>query len=353
MVDIYRPLSELKTLLDGWQPRAVLTEWLPGITDEIITWGWPTVIAPADLSMSGVGAVDVDDFAVGQSAAEHFLGNGLKHYAFLGAKTHYAEQRLAGFRSALKKVNVEEPWIHWRESDHQRQYIEYWHESTDALHQWLRDLPKPIGVFAAHDPLGRACAEACDELGVSIPDEVGIIGVNDDELVCELTHPELSSISIPWRRIGEQAGRMIEDRLNGRPFPEQPILLPPGGVTRRRSSDFMAVDDPRVSRALQIFRQEVFSGITVGEIADRAAIPRRTLEHWFRKNLSVSPKEELTRLRIQRAQQLLIETEWGIERIAEAVGYSASERFSVIFKEKNGENPSKYRRRLRTAHVVT
>ncbi|MGB0372267.1 MAG: substrate-binding domain-containing protein [Opitutales bacterium] len=347
LVDIYRPLDELKGLLDRWKPEAVLTEWLPGITDTIISWGWPTVVAPGDVSLKGVGTVDVDDEAVGRLAAEHFVGNGLRNFAFFGTDTHYTNQRLLGFREGLQAVGMDEPEVQWREMDQRRQYIEYWHESTDSLNDWLRGLPKPVGLFVAHDPLGRACAEACDVLGIRIPDEIAILGVNDDALVCELTSPELSSVSIPWRQIGERAGEMIEHFLSGEPFPEKPILLPPGGIRRRRSSDFVAVEDPRIRRALQVMRDEVYSGITVSEIARSASIPRRTLEHWFRNNLSMSPKEELTRMRVGRSQQLLLETDWSIERIAETVGYSSAERFAVVFKQRVDSSPSMYRKRMR------
>ena len=348
LVDIYRPIDELKQLIDGWRPEAILTEWLPGITEQILSWGYPTVVAPADVGHTGAGCVDVDDAAVGRQVAEHFLSNGLRHFAFIGSRIHYAHQRLAGFEAALEKAGAEAPAVSWRAFEDRRQYIEYWHESTDDLHAWLKQLPKPVGLFAAHDPQGRACAEACSRLGLRIPDEVAIVGVNDDELVCELTHPELSSVQIPWKQVGAQAGAMIESRVAGEAFPEDPVILPPGGVVRRRSSDFVAVEDPRLRKALQIMRDDVYSGITVGEIAEQANMPRRSLEHWFRETLSISPKEELTRLRIKRSEELLLNTDWSIERIAEAVGYSTGERFAVAFKARNDESPSVFRKRLRS-----
>jgi LacI family transcriptional regulator len=167
VVDIYRPEAELRRLLEEWRPAGVITQSIPKIPAAILSSGIPTVVLTFDGSNPAVGRVDVDDVAVGAEAAKHLLETGLRNFAFFGKDEHYSGQRLAGFQASLRKAKKTSfSKINWPKVE--RQLIEYWHDRDDKLEQWLKALPKPVGIFATHDPMGRFLAEACRHCGFRI-----------------------------------------------------------------------------------------------------------------------------------------------------------------------------------------
>ena len=354
LIDIYRPLDELKQLLKQWKPVGLILEWMPEVSPELLDLGIPTVVSVKNMEPGGPPSVDVDDDRVGQLAAHHLIGLDLRHFAFLGEPMPYAHERCEAFSRTLREhgfdceVYFEPPRAH-------RKYIEHWHESDSRLIRWLKALPKPVGIFAAHDPSGRLLAECCHQIGILIPDQVAIIGANNDHHVCGMTYPPLSSIEIPWDMIGYESAKLMEEILRDKSssrLSRPPLLIPPTRVVSRRSSDFLSVSSPVLSRALEYIRENATEGITVKDVIDTLHVSRRSLEREIRQMLNRSLHEEIIRQRIEHAKRLLAHQDIPIDEVAELSGFSRVERLSVNFRKLEQCTPSAFRRMSRTGSPV-
>ncbi len=349
LVDIYRHPEDLCKLLKEWQPAALLTEWIAEITPGFLIPGLPTLMITDRHNTDDWWRLDVENETVGRMAADYFLRGRWSNIAFFGNETPYSEEREAGFKEALTGRAISyQRFI--QKGGMQRQYIEHWHESDEQLGIWLQQLEKPVAIFAAHDPLGRTLAEACRDRGISIPEAVSILGVNNDELVCEMTNPPLSSIAIPWDQLGYRAGACLEMVLSsGQKIvrPEKLNDIAPGEIVERGSTKLTALDDPQLRRALAWMRENACTGKSIGHMVEELRISRRGLETAFRKQLLRSPREEMIRLRMERAKTLLRRTDWNLAIIGERCGFSSAELFGVNFKKHSGDSPGRFRRKAR------
>ncbi|MFT5634365.1 MAG: LacI family transcriptional regulator [Rubritalea sp.] len=345
ILSIRRPVDELKALLTELNPSALITEWLPEVTEELLELGIPTVIAATDDQYPGVTSIDVNDWQVGAEAARAFAQAGYQSFACLGNATHYSDQRIEGFcRELGGSAQVS---IHQEEAFNEVRYSEDFAQPCEALHSWLESLPKPVGIFAVHDPLGRFLCGVSREMGLRIPEEVAVIGANNDDLVCGLSYPMLSSVSIPWDTIGEAVGEAVRSLLSGEPSPSEPILVPAGGVVLRHSANHLAVEDPTLRRAMTYFSEHIQEPITIEILCNNLRIARRGLEQKFREYFHCTPWEMLCKLRVSRAKQLLTETNHPISIISELSGFNDPERMAVVFKRVEGMPPSAYRKGVR------
>lgn len=346
VVDNYRPADELRRMLEDWRPAGIITQAIPAIPPAILNSGIPIVVLAYDGPMPKVGRVDVDDIAIGRVAADHLLETGLRNFAYFGKDEHYCAQRLVGFRARLRAApiasfsSIKRPKVN-------RQLIEYWHDRDEKVEHWLKELPKPVGVFAAHDPMGRYLAEACRHCGFRIPEDVAIVAADGDDLVCHLTHPPLSSVRIPWNKVGFEAARLMEQILATGKVPRKPVLIPPDSVSARLSSDLLAVAQPRLQQALRTIRERACEGLTVKELLEVVPVTRRRLEQEFQAHLKRTPRDEIIRVRIQTARELLSRTDLSMPFVAERCGFGSAERFSVVFSNEEGIPPTRYRERFR------
>ncbi len=349
MVDITRPLEELKELLRRWKPAGIIVEWLPNVTEEIVSVGIPSVVTVGDVQNLNVPSLDVDDRRVGELAAVHLLGLSLESFAFIGEPTHYGRQREEAFRERILKEGYDCESL-FRRPTIARKYIEHWHEVRPELVQWLKNLPKPVGVFAAHDPMGRLVAETCRLEGIRIPEEVAIIGANNDPHICGLTYPPLSSIEIPWEDIGYETARTMENCLRDPQQPDlEPVLVSPTQVVPRRSSDFLSVSSPEVARALEFIHENTNSRMSVNDVVRESGTSRRNLEREFRRIKDTTILGEITRVRIDRSKPLLRRMDMSIEQVAEVCGFGRHERFTTNFRKWEGCTPRDYRKRFRVS----
>jgi len=340
IVSIHRPIDELLELLRDLKPNGLITEWLPDVTDALLKLGLPTVIADTDFSYPGVVSIDVDDRAVGAAAAEAFQQAGFRHFACLGNGTPYSGQRIDGFLQAVDSPVS----VHTEPAFGDARYSEHFAAPSAKLRGWLESLPQPVGIFAVHDPLGRFLSSTCQQLGISVPEQVAVIGANNDELVCGLSHPMLSSVAIPWDAIGALVGEWMQTLLTqGRP-PVMPILVQPGGVVMRHSANHLAVEDPQLRRAMSYLSERAQDPISVGQMCDELRLARRSLERKFKEFYQCTPWEMLCRLRVGRAKQLLAQTNHPISRISDLCGFNDAERMAVVFKRVTGAVPSSFRK---------
>lgn len=340
IVSIHRPIDELLDLLRDLRPGGLITEWLPEVTEAMLKLGLPSVIADTDFSYPGVVSIDVDDRAVGAAAAEAFRQAGFRSFACLGNGTPYSGQRIDGFLQATDgPVSV-----HSETTFRDARYSEHFTAPSPSLCRWLESLPKPVGVFAVHDPLGRFLCSTCQQLGLTVPEQVAVVGANNDDLVCGLSYPMLSSVSIPWDAIGALVGESMQGLLDGQRAPVAPILVPPGGVVMRHSANYLAVDDLQLRRAMSYLSERMQDPVRIGQMCRELSVARRSLERKFKEFYRCTPWQMLCRLRVARAKQLLVQTNHPISRIAEFCGFSDPERMAVVFKRLTTEAPSSFRK---------
>ena len=345
IVSIHRPMQELEKLLRDLEPDGLITEWLNDKTEALLELGLgaPTVIVDTDFCYPGVVSVDVDDYAVGREAAQAFRQSGLKSFACLGNGQPYSDQRVEGFREAVG--DEAEFASHTVTGFEDTRYSESFIRANPALRKWLDELPKPVGIFAVHDPLGRFLCGACQQMDLKIPEDVSVIGANNDDLVCGLTHPMLSSVAIPWDSIGETAGEAMQRLINGEiSESSEARLVPPSGVVLRHSANHFAVDDPMLRRAMSYLSDRMQDPISVGTMCRDLRVARRTLERKFREHYRCTPWEMLCQLRVNQAKQLLANSNHPVSLISELCGFHDPERMAVVFKRLTGMPPSQYRK---------
>ena len=339
IIDLYRQRDLLLASLCEWKPCAIITEWHPGLTEALLELGCPVVIVPSDEPIEGVYRVDIDDIAIGRLAAEHLISRGYQNFAFVGrGDAHYAKQRLEGFQSVVGEVAV-----YWEEFRDWRQYDEYWREPDEDMVGWLAAQATPLGIFTAHDPTGRHVLEAAAQAGLEVPFAVGVISANDDETVCEMANPALSSIRLPWRRLAAEVVLTLEAIWAGKK-PTSPVLVPPLDIITRGSSSYEAVSDPVVRRAMQLLVERISSILSVEDWAAKVGVSRRVLERRFQATLGRSPHSMIHHERVARAKNLLTTTDLPVAIIAERCGFQSNERLTVNFREIVGTPPAAYRR---------
>lgn len=345
VISIHRPISELHALIRNLGPSGLITEWLPEVTEALLELGLPTVIADTDFTYPGIVSVDVNDWAVGREAALAFSRAGFQSFACLGNETPYSQQRIEGF---CQEIGQSVP-VHIEPGLEAGPYSEYFSTPSQALTRWLKSLPKPVGIFAVHDPLGRYICSAAESVAMQIPDEISVIAANDDALVCGLSYPMLSSVSIPWHTLGELVVERMQGLLRGEPSPIEPQLVEPGGVVFRHSANHLAVEDAMLRTAMSYMSERMLDPIDIGTMCHELRMSRRTLERKFKEYYRMTPWEMLCKLRVTLAKKLVIETNHSMARIAELSGFNDPERMAVTFKRLLRQPPSSFRRKLSKA----
>jgi LacI family transcriptional regulator len=297
--------------------------------------------------------VGIDDHAVGAAAAAHFLERGFRHFAFVGHTDHaYSTRRERGFAESLRMAGHSPACF--REAGRFDPRGRVW-ALDPRLSRWVRALPKPVGLFACNDVWGCQLSEACRQSEVAVPEEVAILGVDNDDLLCELARPSLSSVAVPGEAIGFEAAALLDRMLSRGPGEARPgtrkppLLLPPRQVVTRRSSDILAVDDPYVAEALGVIRRRAGRAMSVDDVVDLVPLSRRSLERRFRSCLGRGVWEEIRRVQLERAKELLAGTELPMSAVAAAAGFSESKQLSVVFRQETRMTPTAFRRQTRPA----
>lgn len=291
----------------------------------------------------GFHAFRSNDKLIGDMAAEHLLERGLRNFAYVGFSGEaWSLRRLAGFQDRLAQnkfeVNVfESPW-----APLQNQSFD---NSLEQISSWLKELPKPIGVMACNDVRGQHVLSACRSLEIFVPEEVSIIGVDNDELHCSLSSPPLSSVIPDSETIGFEAAKKLASLLNGESTSERLQQVDPIGIATRQSTETIAVDDPDIAAAIAFMRENACRGISVDDVIDAISISRSSLERGMRRYLSRSPRQEIRRNQLKRACRFLTETDLALDKIAEQCGYKHPEYMHVVFKRETGITPGEYRKK--------
>lgn len=305
----------------------------------------PAVDVSFGLEHSPFPRVVTDSLATTRLAAEHLLERGFTNFGYCGeSRYHWSRLRsdlFAGqIRSAGHKCAI-------FESHGKHGRGDAWELELDAIAEWLQKLSKPVGIMACYDIRGQQVLEACRRLNIAVPDEVAVIGVHNDELLCELCDPPLSSVIPNARRAGYEAAALLDRMMRGEKIPSQRLLLAPVGVATRQSTDVVAVSDPQISRAVRFIREHACEGITVEEVLKAVPMSRTSLERRFKQLLSRTLHDEILRVKIDRAKSMLATTDLTMALISERAGFEHVEYFSVAFKRIVGDTPGRFRTRHR------
>ena len=338
------PQEEILQTLREWRPDGIIAHLMtPEVARVITRMRKPLVDTAFMLPKLKVPLVDVDHEAVGRMAAEHFLERGYTHFGFFGSsKACYAKQRKSSFCQRLGEEG-HEVLSCYAEYRPQLPMPTSWRQIDQRVRRWLRQLPKPVAIFTSNDLPARELADMCQQLELNVPEEVAILGVDNDELICEMATPPLSSIAIPAEKIGYNSAKMLDQLISGEAAPKSPILLPPLQVVTRQSTDVLAIEDSAVAAALIFIRQHAGDEIGVNDVVQASAQGRRMLECKFRELLGRTILEEIRRIRIEIAKDLLVSTNLSMPAISQRTGFSGAERFSVVFREVTGMPPREFR----------
>ncbi len=214
---------------------------------------------------------------------------------------------------------------------------------------WIKQLPKPVGILAWDDLAARDLAAACLHAQIPVPDHVAILGVNNDDLLCDSAWPPLSSINVDFAKVGYTAANQLDQLLEGKTIePAQRLIrMAPSGVAQRQSTSLLAVENGDLARAVAYIREHACDPCSVTDVLDHVPVSRRWLERQFVDHLGRTPHEEITRIRMALAQQLLRESEDGLPQVATRCGYSAVQSFSQAFHQSLGTTPAAYRKSSR------
>lgn len=289
-----------------------------------------------------IAFVTSDDEAIGRLAAEHLLDRGVTVLAFVGQESKvWSRGRAAAFQTTAAERGVP---CHLYSGDPLRNPSrEGGEDSPPELYHWLANLPTPTGVFAANDQIAEVILRAAREIGRKIPEELAVIGVDDDELIAPLTAPPLSSIDPDPFQVGIEAAKLLDALMSGAKPPANPIRVPPIGVVTRASSDIVAIDDAEVAAAVRFIRDRANLQTSVADVVAAVPLSRRPLEKRFRKLLGRSILEEIHRVHVERAKQLLAATDLQMPQVARASGFPSATRLGIVFRQGTGTTPSAYR----------
>lgn len=341
------PSPKMIKLVADWEPAGIIAGLVTTrLARAVKKLRVPVVDTATVLPRLGVPTVDVDPAAVGRLAAEYFLDKQYQNFGFFGSRVAvYARLQEQAFRQRLAKAGYE------AHSCYYEYLTEYtvrtlWREVTSRITQWLERLPKPVAVFCCEDVLSRLLADTCRQLGFRVPEDVALLGCGNDELECTLTEPTLSSIAVPAERVGYEAASLLDRLLGGEKPPERPLFLPPIGVVTRHSTDVSAIDDQIVRQAVRFIRDNATRDIRVKDIAEALAVSRRLLERRFRTLLGRSVLQEIYRVRIEHAKQLLAHTHLPVGAVAFRTGFTSPRHLDVRFRQLTGLTPRAFRRQF-------
>jgi LacI family transcriptional regulator len=305
------------------------------IASAVRACGLPTVNVSASGLAPEFPSVTSDSAAIAQQAATHLLERGMRHFGYCGDarftwSQNHGENLVTALRERRHACHVF-PSSSGDAAD--------WRKEQAKLARWLKSLPKPVGVMTCFDIRGQEVLDVCRAIGLRVPEDVAVIGQHNDELLCELCDPPLSSVIPNARRAGFQAAAMLDRLMRGQAVLQTQIQIPPIGIATRQSTDLVAVEDQRLAQAMRFIREHAHEVITVEDIARSAGISRSLLERKFREAFSQSPWDHVMQLRLRHAEQLLSQTRLSIAEIAERTGFGTPEYFSAAFRKLTGISP--------------
>lgn len=288
-----------------------------------------------NLDMPRVGN---DDEEIGRLAARHLLERGFTQFGFLGDDFHwYSRRRLGGFREVLEGEAHQGRQVHVVSVSGQG--------NIEQIRRWLGPLPKPVGVMAINDWRAISIIQVAHQLGLRVPEDIAVVGVDNNQWLTRLSSPKLTSIEPDWERVGFEAARMLDELMRGDTPTPRPWIKPLG-MTQRGSTDILIAEDPVVGRSMAYIQRNYARPITVEHLLDEVGVSRRKLESRLKHALGITPHKAICRARVDHAKELLVQSDAPMERIARQCGFGTSNQLQIVFKRTTGMTPGQYRQRF-------
>jgi LacI family transcriptional regulator len=307
----------------------------------------PIVDVRCERAHSGIPQVETDNRRVAELAFQHLWDRGFRRFAFCGFQyVSYSDARLEVFRQLAADCECSlSVYQSQGKPNTPLTTIEKWGMTDlDAISDWLDTLERPTGLFVCNDIRGQQVLNACRKHQIAVPDDLGVIGVDNDDAICMLCDPPLSSVCPDAERVGYRAAEILHGMMAGTPPEHEVEFIQPMSVCERLSTQVVAVEDRELARVCRFIRQHACDGINVGDVSQFTSLSRRQLERRFREELGRTPHEQITSTQIDRVKQLLRETDMTLEQITPIAGYSHKERLSAVFKRETGGTPGEYRK---------
>jgi LacI family transcriptional regulator len=302
-----------------------------------------------------IPSILTDNVATSWFCFEHLKERGFQHFAFCGFNgADYSDERKVRFVEAVTQAGMR---CHVYTDAHPplksdtAKYEGLGLKDGGRVASWIQKLPRPVGVMACNDMRGQQVLDACRAIGLAVPEEVAVVGVDNDEVLCDLADPPLSSVVPDTERIRYEAAVLLAEMMAGRKKPTPGTLIPPNGIIARRSTEVLAMEDLQIAAVARFIREHACEGIDVSDVLRAVPMSRSSLDRRFIKILGRSPKDEILRVRLNRVKQLLAETDFPLSLIAEKTGFEHIEYLSRIFKKKVGTTPSEFRSRSMVENI--
>jgi LacI family transcriptional regulator len=311
--------------------------------DALRAWKKPAVLVEQDPALD-LPVVRADNLAVGKMAAEYFLRRGYTHFGYIGPcyGTDYSIKRERGFFDAALEAGARIHPVGDSPYPHEPKLAGPWHDLRNGL--GLNEYPQPLAMLVDNSYHAQSVALGSRHAGIAVPEQIAIMGVDNDEVLCEGCVPPISAIDQGTFQIGYQAAELIDAMLRGQAPEEKQILVPPAGVIERQSTNTFAIDDPYIQRALAFIREKAVDAIGTAEVLQAVPVSRRYLEIRFKEKLGRTIHQEITRVRMEHVKELLRTTSMPLAEIAERTGFSYPTKMSHAFKREVGTTPSDYRK---------
>jgi LacI family transcriptional regulator len=330
----------------AWEAHGVIAEIShPQLADEICRAGTTAVDVARFRRWEGpIPHCTSDAASAAQLAAEYFIERGFRHFGYCGDPSLTVDVDPLGrcYASELQRRGRECKMF----APLQDHYLQLgWFAQQRVLANWLLTLPKPIGILAYDDALGRQLTEACKQAELQAPHQVAVLGGAHDQLSASLSHPPLSSLDLAPREVGEAAAALLDRLLRGEAPPSEPLFVPVSRIITRQSTDIVALEDDLLSKAVQFIRDHRRERIRVDDVVRAVGMSRRALEKGFRQTLGRSPAEEIRRARVDLAAEMLCATQWSMPQIAAECGFERPEMLTRAFRRELNITPARFRKK--------
>lgn len=335
------------TIPHGWKGDGIISHvgYWNELSDFIRSASVPKVELTNVRKDLGIPCVDGNNYEIGEVAARHFLDRGYRNYAWLPFTNDLLnEERLKGFSETIATKGfhcISLPPLHERA---RYKWQGNWRKNIGRITRKIKELPKPLAIFCYNDCTAANLLSICQELAISVPDQIAIVGVDNDELLCEAVNVPLTSVIHDLEGVGYQGAALLEKLMNGEQAPTESLQVSPKGIIARRSTDMLAVENPQVARALRyIWDHFDDPSLQVREIVAATELSRRPLEIAFKREVGHPINHEITRIRLEKVKDQLRHHDKSVNRIARDCGFTRPHHLHRVFRKQTGLSPKGYR----------
>ncbi len=344
----FRPSNYRQDLSTGSLPEMVRRLNADGVVvrqdadiEEVVRMGIPVVTMNYFRKrLAGIASVSGDMESIGRMGAVHLLDRGFRNFAYCGyTDRNWSIKREESFTAVVTAAGYQSDSYMTAEAVN----IDRWVGELEDISEWLKNCPRPLGVMACNDDRGEQVVEACKMASLRVPDDVAVVGVDNDPSICNFSNPRLSSVVLNIEDAGYRAAEILDGWMSGRKKSYIGVSVKPVRVATRESTDVVATGDQEVSDAMKFIRLNSSRAIQVGEVVEYVGVSRRKLETRFRAVFGTSVLDCIRRARVERAMIMLADTNQPVFEIARALDYAGAPQFSRYFKQAAGISPGQYR----------